>query len=51
MGLSLDLCFGGGGSIFFKLGFVGGGVGVYFEFLGDFFFEGIFFLFFVVEDF
>ena len=24
VGLSLDLCFGGGGSVFFKLSFVGG---------------------------
>ena len=25
VGLSLDLCFGGGGSVFLKLSFVGGG--------------------------
>ena len=27
MGLSLDLCFGGGGSVFLKLSFLGGGGG------------------------
>ena len=37
MGLSLDLCFGGGGSISLKSIFVGVCVWFYFEFLGDYF--------------
>ena len=37
MGLSLDLCFGGGRSVFLKLSFVGGWGCFYFEFLGDYF--------------
>ena len=38
MGLSLDLCFGGGGSVFFKFSFVEGLGRFYFEFLGDHFY-------------
>ena len=46
MGLSLDLSFGGRGSVFLKLSFLGVGC-FYFEFLGDYFFiKGIFLKFF-----
>ena len=38
MGLSLDICFGGGGSVFLKLSFIGGWGWIYFQFLGDYFF-------------
>ena len=42
VGLSLDLCFGGGESVSLKLSFVGGWGWFYFEFL--FFIKGIFLL-------
>ena len=44
LGLSLDLCFVGGGSVFLKLSFVGRWGWFYFEFLGIIFYQGDFFI-------